>query len=117
MFYGSKPGTERVEFQVRKVTRFIVTEYHQYDGEAGGGGAGSEGHGEFDSASKAFKVASALADVKHKALGWEAGDPRIVAPSDELVAEERAYYSDLHAKQRAQLAAQQLVNHPFTPES
>ncbi|RYG42975.1 hypothetical protein EON79_17875 [bacterium] len=103
MFRGAKAGTERVEFQVRKVTRYLVTEWHSYDGEEGGGGAGSHGHGEFDGASAAFKVASALADVKHKELGWEEGDPRIQGPDDGLVVEERKFYDDLHAKQRSEM--------------
>lgn len=107
MFLHAKAGTERVEFKVRKVTRYIVTEWHSYETEGGGfggssmGGQGSASHGEFDSASKAYEVASALAAVKHKALGWSDGDPRITPPSDDLVAEERAYYDNLHAQQRA----------------
>lgn len=65
----------KIEYQVRPVTRYVVTRYHQIDN-----GAGVETKGEFDSAEVAYDVGYALCKAEHERLGFEVGDERIVYP-------------------------------------
>lgn len=65
----------KVEYKVRKVTRYLVTRYEEIEN-----GAGSEPLGEFDHEPSAYKVAYALCKAEHDRLGFAPGDERIVYP-------------------------------------
>lgn len=75
---------EIIQYKVRPVIRWAVTRYHSYSHTNGkGGGAGSEGKGEFDSFNTAKDVGYALCSQEHKALGWALDDNRIQYPKDD----------------------------------
>lgn len=66
---------DKIEYQVRPVTRYIVTSYHQ-DGNAADG----RGHGEFDNEETAYEVGYALCKADHERMGWPLDDERIQYP-------------------------------------
>lgn len=101
MFTHAEPGTEKLEYRVRKVTRYIVTEWHSYKEASvkGGDSGGSQSYGEFDSAAEAHKVAYALAVQARQENGWAPGDERLVFPTQELVEEQAEEYRRYHAGQ------------------
>lgn len=67
----------KVEYKVRRVTRYVVTRFHQSDcGSAGG----SETKGEYANGEVAYQVAYALAAEEHKRLGYPEDDERIQYP-------------------------------------
>ncbi len=72
----------RIEFQVRPVTRFIVTSHEQND--EGTIGTGGRGHGEFDNEEMAYQVGYALARAAHERLGYPIGDERVKYPTRPL---------------------------------
>ena len=75
---------EKVEYQVRAVTRYVVTRWESAEHVSADGrrfySGGSECFGEFDSEMMAYNVASALCAAEHKTLGWPQGDGRIKYP-------------------------------------
>ena len=74
---------EIIEYKVRPVIRWAVTRYHSYEILNGkGGGAGSDGKGEFDRFETAKDVGYALCSQEHQALGWPPADNRIRYPKD-----------------------------------
>ncbi len=79
---------ETIEYQVRPVTRYVVTRYSNMPVD-GGVIAGSSSHGEFANAEVAYQVGYALAKAEHERLGWSVGDERIRYPRhpDERTAE------------------------------
>lgn len=64
-----------VEYSVRKITRYIVTRYHENDCRAG-----SEGKGEFDNEDAAHEVAYALCRAEHEASGEPTDSPNFIYP-------------------------------------
>jgi len=78
----------KVEYKVRPANRYIVTRFHQGDD----GSAGVETKGEYENPVVAHEVAYALCKADHDALGYPAGDERILYPdaySDELLFQKR----------------------------
>lgn len=70
----------KIEYSVRKVTRYYVTRYYETsDARA----AGSEPKGEYDNEEVAHEVAYALCKAEHDRLGFPAGDERIQYPKRE----------------------------------
>ena len=65
--------TEKIEYRVRMVPRYIVTRYHAP-------GGGSEFKGEFGSYEAAYAVAYALCKDEHQRLEWPLDDERIQYP-------------------------------------
>lgn len=74
----NKPMTEKIEYRVRMVPRYIVTRYHEFEG--GRAACGSETRGQYDNADVAYEVATALCKAEHERLGWDLGDERIQYP-------------------------------------
>lgn len=68
----------KIEYQVRPVTRYIVTRYHS-DGEERGT-CGCETKGEFNNEQVAYEVGYALCRDEHQRLGYPPGDERIQYP-------------------------------------
>lgn len=71
----------KVEYQVRKVERFIITRYAE---DEQGRPGGSEMKGEYESAGLAHEIAFALARDEHQRLGWGLGDERMQYPKREM---------------------------------
>ena len=71
----------RIEYQVRPITRYIVTrwETEERNGQSSGG---CDACGEFENDAAAYQVGYALAKAEHDRLGWPAGDGRIRYPED-----------------------------------
>ena len=67
----------KVEYRVRKITRYIVTRYYETEG---GHTGGCEERGQYDNEAIAFEVATALARHEHHSLGYPPGDERIQYP-------------------------------------
>lgn len=67
--------TEKIEYRVRTVTRYIVTRYEQSENTGA-----VQTKGEYDSPSVAYDVAYALARAEHERLGYPPGDMRIIYP-------------------------------------
>lgn len=69
--------SEKIEYRVRMVPRYIVTRY----AEGEGGNTGVCGtRGEYDNEVVAYEVAYALCSSEHSRLGWPLGDERIQYP-------------------------------------
>lgn len=68
----------KIEYQIRPVTRYLVTRWEDNDGVTGLSGQ----HGEFDNDTVAYQVAYALARAEHERLGWPLDDPRLTYPVD-----------------------------------
>ena len=78
----SNPNAE-IEYQIRPVTRYIITRYSR--GQRQSNGTSSRvsvcsGRGEYDNADVAYEVAYALAKADHERMGWPLDDPRIQYP-------------------------------------
>lgn len=71
---------DQVEYQVRPVTRFVVTRWESQRG-TNSGSSGSAALGEFDNQQVAYQVGYALAKAEHDRLGWPPGDERIKYPA------------------------------------
>lgn len=69
--------TEKIEYRVRMVPRYIVTRYHESESGVTGG---SETRGQYDNDEVAYEVAYALCSAEHARLGWPLGDERIQYP-------------------------------------
>lgn len=67
----------KIEYKVRKVTKFIVTRYEENDNATVGS---STQHGEFDNEEIAMAVGTALASADQHRLGIPPGDMRIMYP-------------------------------------
>lgn len=74
--------TEKIEYRVRPVTRYIVTRFEDGIAHAPGVPSGpmSRQVGEFDNATTAYAVGYAACKLEHDRLGWEPGDERIQYP-------------------------------------
>lgn len=68
----------KIEYKVRKVTKFIVTRYEEND--SGNVGSSTQ-HGEFDNEETAYAVGYALAQADQTRLEIPLGDTRIMFPS------------------------------------
>lgn len=68
----------QLEYQVRPVTRFIVTGFHRSSSDPRQ--MGSSQHGEFDNADTAYAVAYALCKQEHERLGYSIDDDRVRYP-------------------------------------
>lgn len=72
----------KVEYRVRKITRYVVTRYHEI--AEGNDGllnrAGVQEKGEYPNPDVAYEVAYALAKQEHELLGWPVGDERLQYP-------------------------------------
>ncbi len=69
---------KKVEYRVQKVTRYIVTEWHQEDLGNGSHSGGSQCYGEFDWERGAYITANALGcDTKSKNPEWEVKYPEV----------------------------------------
>lgn len=64
-----------IQYQVRPVTRFIVTRY-----ETGPEGGSISERGEYNNADVAYEVAYALCKRDHEVTGYPIGDDRIQYP-------------------------------------
>lgn len=67
--------TEKIEYRVRMVPRYIVTRYEETERTGG-----TSTKGEYDNSEVAFEVAYALCKSEHQALGWPPADERIQYP-------------------------------------
>lgn len=70
----------KIEYRVRKVTRYIVTRHFE-DGQTGG----LSNKGEYDNPDIAHDVAYALCREEHRVLGYPIGDERVQYPKREVV--------------------------------
>lgn len=68
----------KIEYKVRKVTKYIVTRYEESDEGTTGS---STQHGEFDREEVAMAVGSALAQADQERLGIPKFDTRIMFPA------------------------------------
>nr|WP_041296556.1 hypothetical protein [Janthinobacterium sp. Marseille] len=68
----------KIEYKVRKVTKFIVTRFEENDSGTAGS---STQHGEFDNEEIAMAVGGALAKADQDRLNIPQGDTRIMFPS------------------------------------
>lgn len=66
--------TEKIEYRVRPVTRYIVTRWEDVEN----GTALLDECGEFANEDRAYSVAHALAFKEREDLGWPPGDERII---------------------------------------
>ena len=64
--------TEKIEYRVRPVTRYIVTRFNEY-----GNKSALTQTGEYDNEDEAYTVATALAFKEREDLGWPPGDERM----------------------------------------
>lgn len=78
----------KTEYQVRPVTRYIVTRYEQYSDGVGGGGAGSSVVGEFINGQMADLVADGLM-AKDRADGIESSCARHGLSLGEVISGQR----------------------------
>ena len=69
---------ERIEYQIRPVTRFILTRYEK---TTNGGGVQQIG-GEYDNPQMAYEIGYAMAKLDHDRQGWPVADERIKYPED-----------------------------------
>jgi hypothetical protein len=80
----SNVENEQVEYQVRKVERYIVTRFESSESTREDGkkqySGGSESFGEFVNEMAAYKVGYALCKAEHLGKGWPFGDGRIKYP-------------------------------------
>lgn len=67
----------KVEYKIRRVTRFIVTRFQEDDAATTGS---SIEVGTYPNADVAYEVGYALAKAEHERLGYEPGDERIQYP-------------------------------------
>ena len=67
----------KVQYQVRTVSRFVVTRYEESDDARTGA---SETRGEYDNAEVAFEVAYALCKAEHDKSGEEPGSMNFIYP-------------------------------------
>ena len=65
----------KVEYRVKKTTRYIVTRFSETDNARG-----ATQKGEYDNEEVAHEVAYALCRAEHEQLGWPIGDERIQYP-------------------------------------
>lgn len=72
----------KLEYRVRKVERYIITRYAEYDhGPGTAQPAVSSERGEFSNPDQAWETAYALCKVEHEEhLGWPIDDPRVQYP-------------------------------------
>lgn len=73
--------SEKIEYRVRPVTRYVVTRYEEHSHPNGNPGGGCCTKGEFDNEETAYAVAYALARHEHEQKGWPVGDERIQYPA------------------------------------
>lgn len=64
--------SDKIEYRVRMVPRYIVTRYAEADG--------SETRGQYDNSDVAYEVAYALCKAEHDRLGLLPGDERLQYP-------------------------------------
>lgn len=70
-----------VQYQVRPITRYVVTRYEkQPPNEHGLCASGCSTRGEYDNANVAFEVAYALCKSEHDASGDEVGSMNFIYP-------------------------------------
>jgi len=67
---------KKIEYRVRKITRYMITRFEEYENCAG-----STSKGEYENEDTAFEVAYALCKAEHERLGIGVGDERISYPS------------------------------------
>lgn len=82
--------TEKIEYRVRMVPRYIVTRYEETERT---GGVSTKG--EYDNPEVAYEVGYALCKAEHQSLGWPPADDRIQYPR--RYEEDQAYRSGLVA--------------------
>lgn len=68
----------KIEYRVRKITRYTVTRYYE---SASGATGSSEPKGEYENADIAYEVAYALCKADHERYEFPIGDERIVYPA------------------------------------
>ena len=68
----------KVQYQVRTVSRFVVTRYEESDDARTGA---SETRGEYDNADVAFEVAYALCKSEHDASDEDVGSMNFIYPT------------------------------------
>ncbi len=73
----------RIEYRIRKVTRYILTRYEE---TTNGGGVQQIG-GEYDNPQMAYEIGYAMAKLDHDRQGWPVGDDRIKYPEDPRAAD------------------------------
>lgn len=71
---------ENIEYQVRLVTRYIVTRFESSNSEGGAGHCGSAVKGEYENADVAYEVAYALAKADQERLNIPCDDMRVIFP-------------------------------------
>jgi hypothetical protein len=68
--------SEKIEYRVREIKRYIVTRFEDL-----GTTGGVTQHGEYLNEETAHEVAYALCRAEHERLGWPIGDARIQYPA------------------------------------